>query len=90
MLRGPTEHESEWLTRKRRIDPRLDARGWRLGASTGSCRTEEEDTDHGPADYALWLGSRVARITTRQLRDFDMLAAPLAEHRRLKSPQIIV
>lgn len=24
--------EREWLTRKRRIEPRLDARGWRLPA----------------------------------------------------------
>ena len=23
---GPTEHNSDWLTRKRRIDPTLDAR----------------------------------------------------------------
>ena len=62
MPTGPTEHESEWVTRKRRIDPRLDALGWRLGAGGGSRRTEEEETDHGPADYALWLDSHVAAV----------------------------
>lgn len=52
--------ESEWLTRKRRIDPKLDARGWRLPSGNlaplhGPGRTEEEETDNGPADYVLWL-----------------------------------
>lgn len=52
--------ESEWLTRKRRIDPKLDARGWRLPAGDPAplhqpYRTEEEETDSGPADYVLWL-----------------------------------
>ncbi|MBI4513538.1 MAG: hypothetical protein HY702_05450 [Gemmatimonadetes bacterium] len=52
--------EREWLTRKRRIDPRLDARGWHLSAGDstplrGPYRTEEEETDSGPADYVLWL-----------------------------------
>ena len=28
--------ESEWLTRKRRIDPRLNARGWRLAVGKAS------------------------------------------------------
>ena len=52
--------DSEWLTRKRRIDPRLDALGWsclKTGSmsSNGCHRTEEEETDNGPADYALWV-----------------------------------
>jgi hypothetical protein len=52
--------EPEWRTRKQRIDPRLDARGWSR-AKSGSTpigrayRTEEEETDNGPADYALCL-----------------------------------
>lgn len=57
-------HESEWLTRKRRIDPLLDAAGWptRKGRSKGAYRTEEEETAHGPADYALWLDDRIVGI----------------------------
>ncbi len=60
-------HEAEWLTRKRRIDPRLDARGWvkpKPGTSPlkTAYRSEEEDTAHGPADYALWLDNRVVGV----------------------------
>ena len=49
------ESQSEWLTRKRRIDPILDALGWRQGerAMRGAYRIEEYQTDNGPADYAL-------------------------------------
>ena len=57
-------NESEWLTRKRRIDPLLDAAGWarRKGKGNTAFRTEEEETAHGPADYALWLDDRVVGI----------------------------
>ena len=58
-----TPAEPEWLTRKQRIDPALDALGWRLargnGARPAACRSEEEVTANGPADYALWLDDRV-------------------------------
>jgi len=56
--------ESEWLTRKRRIDPLLDAAGWplRRGRRNAAFRTEEEETAHGPADYALWLSDRIVGI----------------------------
>src|SRR5688572_30343816 len=57
--------EGEWHTRKRRIDPRLDAAGWPKTAATpfpGPRRSEEEPTAHGPADYALWLDGRVVGI----------------------------
>jgi type I restriction enzyme R subunit len=56
--------ESEWLTRKRRIDPLLDGAGWplRRGRRDTAFRTEEEETAHGPADYALWLGDRIVGI----------------------------
>jgi type I restriction enzyme R subunit len=56
--------ESEWLTRKRRIDPLLDAAGWpgRRGRGNAAFRTEEEEPAHGPADYALWLDDRVVGI----------------------------
>ena len=59
--------ESEWRTRKGRIDPKLDACGWRLpkGSTTPihrPYRTEEEETDNGPADYALWLDNHVVSV----------------------------
>jgi type I site-specific restriction endonuclease len=55
----------ESITRKSRIDPKLDARGWRrvkAPLASGACRTEEHDTEHGPADYALFLDGRPAAI----------------------------
>jgi type I restriction enzyme, R subunit len=59
--------EGEWLTRKRRIDPKLDACGWPLpkGGSTPlhqPYRTEEQETDAGPADYALWLDNHIVSL----------------------------
>src|SRR3989442_1204220 len=62
-----TNSEGEWLTRKRRIDPRLDARGW-LRRPDGTrplrepYRTEEHETANGPADYALWLDGHVVGV----------------------------
>lgn len=55
--------ESEWQTRKRRIDPRLDAAGWNLtpGGSTDH-RAEEFPTENGPADYTLHLNGHVVAI----------------------------
>lgn len=57
--------EAEWNTRKKRIDPKLDAAGWprpHAKSKPASFRTEEEETDHGPADYALWLGEEMAGV----------------------------
>ncbi len=59
--------EPEWKTRKQRIDPRLDARGWsrpkRGSIPIGRAhRTEEEETANGPADYALWLDGHVTGV----------------------------
>ena len=62
--------EPEWLTRKKRIDPRLEGAGWRIapGCPSGSpwqtpglpkggaYRREEDPTDTGPADYTLCDG----------------------------------
>lgn len=65
--------DSEWRTRKRRIDPKLDARGWRLPTDRAApprqpSRTEEEETADGPADYALWLdGHMVAVVEAKKL-----------------------
>ncbi|MBK9260722.1 MAG: DEAD/DEAH box helicase family protein [Polyangiaceae bacterium] len=60
-------NEAEWLTRKRRIDPRLDAAKWTFAprsdnAPPNPCRTEEQPTANGPADYALWLDGHVVAI----------------------------
>src|SRR6266852_3207585 len=58
--------EQEWKTRKKRIDPRLDALGWKKAAlgthSLRGHRTEEEETDAGPADYGLWLNKDLVGI----------------------------
>lgn len=51
------DFEAEWRTRKKRIDPKLDAAGWSLrkrSSGGAAFRTEEEETANGPADYALW------------------------------------
>lgn len=55
--------ESEWQTRKRRIDTRLRALGWKItphkpGMDTSkldAVALEEYPTANGPADYALFL-----------------------------------
>ena len=55
----------ETLTRKSRIDPKLDARGWgrvKAPKASGACRTEEHETAHGPADYALFLDGKPVAI----------------------------
>lgn len=64
---SPKPVEAEWKTRKKRIDPKLDASGWRLPKAKttplrGSFRTEEEETANGPADYALWLDRQVLGV----------------------------
>src|SRR5260221_5990924 len=62
--------DSEWLTRKRLIDPKLKAVGWRvvpfsdgkpLTAFDG-CAIEEFPTDNGPADYALCVSGTILGI----------------------------
>jgi type I restriction enzyme R subunit len=61
---------SEWLTRKRLIDGKLKATGWRvvpfaLGkplAAFDRCAIEEFETAKGPADYALCLGGQIVAI----------------------------
>jgi type I restriction enzyme R subunit len=55
--------ELEWKTRKKRIDPKLDSAGWRRRtAKATSFRTEEEETENGPADYAMWLDGGVVGV----------------------------
>jgi type I site-specific restriction endonuclease len=63
-------YESEWLTRKKRIDTRLKALGWEIvpfAASTplsdyAKHAIEEFPTDSGPADYALCVNGRILGI----------------------------
>ena len=62
--------EAEWKTRKKRIDPRLDALGWKVipysvtrpSASYSSEAVEEFPTDNGPADYALCLDGQILAV----------------------------
>ena len=65
-----SEQNSEWLTRKRLIDPKLKAAGWKIvpfspGMSLNahsSCAIEEFETSNGPADYALCVDGAVLGI----------------------------
>lgn len=56
----------EWLVRKKRIDPKLDALGWRYvygqQPQVPSHRLEEFETANGPADYALGFDRTVYGI----------------------------
>jgi type I restriction enzyme, R subunit len=62
--------ESEWLTRKTLVNPKLKAAGWRIVpfdaskplSSYDRCAIEEYPTDNGPADYALCVGGRILGI----------------------------
>jgi type I restriction enzyme R subunit len=68
-VNDPLPH-SEWLTRKRLIDPKLKAAGWRVVpfdatsplSALGRCAIEEYPTENGPADYALCLEGRILGI----------------------------
>lgn len=57
--------ELEWKTRKQRIDPKLDVAGWarpKGKSKPAAFRTEEEETDNGPADYALWAANQIVGV----------------------------
>jgi type I restriction enzyme R subunit len=59
--------ELEGKTRKKRIDPKLDASGWALPKKGtkpihAPHRTEEHETSNGPADYALWMDNHVVGV----------------------------
>jgi type I restriction enzyme R subunit len=61
---------SEWLTRKRIIDPKIKAAGWKIVrfnerkplSDYDRCAIEEYPTENGPADYALCAGGRILGI----------------------------
>ncbi len=62
--------ENEWLTRKRRIDPKLRASGWTIvpfdataDLSTYSAHAiEEYPTTNGPADYGLVVDGQLVGV----------------------------
>jgi type I site-specific restriction endonuclease len=62
--------ESEWLTRKRCIDGRLKALGWKLVKfsqrlvldSLDKFAVEELPTANGPADYGLFVAGRLREV----------------------------
>jgi type I restriction enzyme, R subunit len=66
----PSENNSEWLTRKRLIDPKLKAAGWSIVpfspgkplSSHGAWAIEEFETAYGPADYALCVDGAILGI----------------------------
>ena len=62
--------EPEWQTRQRRVDPMLEAAGWKvarfdperpLSDCTGQA-VKEYPTEAGPADYALVSGDRILGV----------------------------
>jgi type I restriction enzyme, R subunit len=64
------DSESEWTNRKRRIDPKLKAAGWKVLPYRpdsvqwlrGDCALEEYPTSNGPADYAFSVGDRLLGV----------------------------
>jgi type I restriction enzyme, R subunit len=66
----PSESNSERLTRKRLIDPKLKAAGWKIISfssqksllNDGPCAIEEFETGNGPADYALCVDGHIVGI----------------------------
>ena len=66
----PREYESEWRTRRERIDPLLQAHGWTVVPFDADRRPGGYDknaiaefpTDNGPADYALVVKGQVLGI----------------------------
>jgi type I restriction enzyme R subunit len=69
-MQSASPSNSEWLTRKKIIDGKLKAAGWKVvPAVPGTpyskyerCAVEEFESTNGPADYALCLGGQVIGI----------------------------
>lgn len=67
---GASPENSEWLTRKQRIDPMLRAAGWTIEpydpdkplSALDGCAIEEYPTDLGPADYALCRDGKILGV----------------------------
>ena len=64
------ESESEFRTRRKRIDPKLTCQGWSVvefGATVGSTHRSKQavaeyPTENGPADYALFVDGQVLGV----------------------------
>jgi len=64
------EEEREWQTRKKRIDTRLEAQGWKVvpfdaarSLDSYKCHAIREfPTDNGPADYVLVSNGRILGV----------------------------
>lgn len=64
------ESESEFKTRRKRIDPKLTSQGWSVvefGATVGSTNRSKQavaeyPTENGPADYALFVDDQVLGV----------------------------
>jgi hypothetical protein len=64
------EHNSEWLTRKRRIDPVVNGLGWNLrAAGSGAFRLEEYETANGPRFNVMF--QRIYRDDEKGWRSTD-------------------
>jgi len=69
-LTAASPANSEWLTRRTIVDPKLDAAGWKVCeydpklplSACNNCAIVEYPTDNGPADYALCSGGRILGI----------------------------
>jgi type I restriction enzyme, R subunit len=65
-----SEQNSEWLTRKRLVDPKLKAAGWNIVpfapglplSSYRNCAISEFETEKGPADYALCADGMIVGV----------------------------
>lgn len=69
-LHTPMPHESEWQTRKKRIDSRLKALGWTIRSysdkmsldNLNATAIDELPTKNGPADYGLFVRGQLLGI----------------------------
>ena len=67
---APSPDNSEFLTRRKLIDPKLNAAGWKVLPfdsslsleNSNNCAISEYPTDKGPADYALCVDGKILGI----------------------------
>jgi type I restriction enzyme, R subunit len=69
-MQVPSPQNSEWLTRKKLIDPMLRSAGWKIVpfdsgkplSAQNHCAIEEYPTENGPADYALCVDGQILGV----------------------------